>query len=47
MKSLGINEYYITLICLEKFNFFDIMLTQYHAWHIAKVIEITINISNN
>ncbi len=47
MKSLEINEYYITLICLEKFNFFNIMLTQYHAWHIPKVIEITINISNN
>ncbi len=47
MKSLEINEYYITLICLEKFNFFNITLTQYHAWHIPIVIEITINISNN
>ncbi len=48
MKSLEINENYITLFCLEKNQlFYNIMLTQNHAWQIPKVIEITINISNN
>jgi hypothetical protein len=47
MKSLEIYENYITLFCLEKINFvYNIILTQKHAWHIPKVIEITINISN-
>jgi hypothetical protein len=27
--------------------FYNIILTQNHAWHIPKEIEITINISNN
>ncbi len=48
MKSLEIYENYITLFCLEKNKlFYNIILTQNHAWHIPKVIEITINISNN
>jgi hypothetical protein len=47
MKSLEIYENYITLFCLEKLNFFTILyiLTQNHARHIPKVIEITFNIA--
>ncbi len=34
---------YITFICLEKNNLFgNIILTQSHAWHITKVVELTI-----
>jgi hypothetical protein len=47
MKSLEIYENYIILFCLEKKLFYNIILTQNHAWHIPKVIEITINISIN
>jgi hypothetical protein len=47
MKSLDICENYITLFCLENLLFYNIILTQNHAWYILKVIEITINISNN
>ncbi len=27
---------YITLFCLEKNNFDNIILTQHHAWHITQ-----------
>ncbi len=43
MKSLEIYENYIILFCLEKKRFCNIILYQNHAWHIPKVIEITIN----
>jgi hypothetical protein len=45
MKSLEIYEKYITLFCSGKIKlFYNILLTQNHAWHFPKVIEITINI---
>ncbi len=48
MKSLEIYENYITLFCLEKNKLFkNIILTQNHAWHIPKMIEITIKRNNN
>ena len=31
----------------KKINFLQFYISQIHAWHIPKVIEITINISNN
>ncbi len=44
MKSIELHENYITQFCLEKKKlFFNIILTQNHALHIPKVIEITIN----
>jgi hypothetical protein len=37
MKSLTIYENYITLSCVEKNkNFYNIILTQNHTWHIAQ-----------
>jgi hypothetical protein len=42
MKSLEIHENYITLFCLEKKIYDNIILTQNHAWHITKVVYITI-----
>jgi hypothetical protein len=43
MKTLEFYENYITLLCLEKTNFFyNIILTQSHAWITQKVIEITV-----
>ncbi len=48
MRSLEIYENYITLFCVEKNKlFYNLILTQNHVWHIPKVIEITINITNN
>jgi hypothetical protein len=31
----------------KKLTFYNIILTQNHTWHIPKVIEITVNKSNN
>ncbi len=43
MKSLEIYENYITLFCLEKNKRFDkITLTQNLAWHLPKMVELTI-----
>ncbi len=36
MKSLEIYENYITLLCLKKKLFDNIILTQNHAWHITQ-----------
>ncbi len=36
MKSLEIYDNYITLFCLEKKLFDNIILTQNHAWHITQ-----------
>ncbi len=36
MKSLEFYENYITLFCLGKKLFDNIMLTQNHAWHITQ-----------
>jgi hypothetical protein len=36
MKSLEIYEKYITLSYLEKKLFYNIILTQNHAWHITQ-----------
>jgi hypothetical protein len=36
MKSLEFNENYITLICLGKKVYDNIILNQNHAWHITQ-----------
>jgi hypothetical protein len=42
-KAWNFIKNYITLICLEKNNLFgNIIFTQNHAWHITKVVELTI-----